>query len=39
VDVNVKINLKINQKREKYDIREQIESKLNLNQPSKSKLP
>jgi hypothetical protein len=36
VDVNLKINLKINPRGK--DIREQIESKLNLNSQSKGKL-
>ncbi len=36
VDVNLKINLKINPRGK--DIRDQIESKLNLNSQSKSKL-
>lgn len=36
MDVNLKINLKINPRGK--DIRDQIESKLNLNSQSKSKL-
>jgi hypothetical protein len=41
LDVNLKINFKINQKGEKKELRDQFESKLNLNnnnQASKSKL-